>query len=208
MSERTLQVRDLGLTEYQATWDQMRAFTDARDQDTLDELWLTEHSPVFTLGQAGKDQHILLPSTIPVVRTDRGGQVTYHGPGQIVGYFLFDLRRQHLGVHDFVSWLEETMIRTVGAFDIEAERITGQPGIYVAGRKIGALGLRVRRGATYHGISLNVNMDLSPFDNINPCGIQNLRVTQVADFVEGVALQKVQDKFVRICKTSWLAQVD
>lgn len=176
-----LKVRELGKTDYQQTWERMREFTTARDQDTDDELWLTEHPPVFTLGQAGRREHLLFDTDIPVVHTDRGGQITYHGPGQVVGYALVDLKRARISVHDFVRMLEQAMINTVGEFGHEATRLTGHPGIYVTGRKIGSLGLRIRRSRSYHGISLNVDMDLKPFGSIDPCGIPGMTVTQLKD---------------------------
>jgi lipoyl(octanoyl) transferase len=157
----------------------MEAYTDARGDDGDDELWLVEHDPVFTLGQAGKPEHVLAPGDIPVVRTNRGGQVTYHGPGQIVAYPLVDLRRLNLGVRDFVCRIEQALIDTLATWDIRAERREGAPGVYVAGEKIGALGLRVRHGCTFHGLAFNVDLDLEPFDRINPCGYAGLQVTSV-----------------------------
>ena len=191
-----LKVRDLGLTDYQDTWDQMKSFTSDRDETTEDELWLTEHYPVYTLGQAGKREHFLIEPQIPVVHSDRGGQLTYHGPGQIVGYTLVDLKRAQLSVHQFVYLLEQVMIDTVGAFGATARRISKQPGVYVKGKKIGSLGLRVRRGCTYHGISLNVNMDLSPFDSIIPCGLSDMSVTHLANLNCNVSMNKTKSKFV------------
>lgn len=187
----------------------MQAFTDSRDKESEDELWLTQHPPVFTLGQAAKDTRFLLEPTIPVVETDRGGQVTYHGPGQIVGYALVDLKRARLSVHEFVGMLEQAMIDTVGEFGVLAQRMEGNPGIYVEGRKIGALGLRVRRRCTYHGISLNVDMDLSPFDSIDPCGIPGMTVTQLADLADGVEFDVVETIFSDVFQRMWeSAEVD
>ena len=148
----------------------MQRFTDARDEATADELWLVEHDPVFTLGQAGKPEHVLMPGDIPVVHVDRGGQVTYHGPGQIVAYPLLDLRRLKLGVREFVHRIEQAVIDTLGDWNIEAARRDGAPGVYVDGAKVAALGLRVRRGCTFHGLAFNIAMDLEPFQRINPCG--------------------------------------
>jgi lipoyl(octanoyl) transferase len=159
----------------------MQAFTDARSGDTPDELWVVEHEPVFTLGQAGKWEHVLLPGAIPVVPVDRGGQVTYHGPGQIVAYPLIDLRRSGIGVREFVQRIEQAIINTLAEWNIVAARKDGAPGVYVAGAKVAALGLRVRRGCTFHGLAFNVNMDLEPFQRINPCGFQGLAVTQMLD---------------------------
>ena len=157
----------------------MEKLTDARGEDADDELWLVEHDPVFTLGQAGKPEHVLAAGDIPVVRTNRGGQVTYHGPGQIVAYPLVDLRRLNIGVREFVCRIEQALIDTLATWNITAVRRSGAPGVYVDGAKIGALGLRVRHGCTFHGLALNVAMDLEPFSRINPCGYEGLRVTSV-----------------------------
>lgn len=179
MNRNDVVVKDLGRTEYESVWNRMRDYTKSRKDDSLDQLWFTEHEPVYTLGQAGKFEHFLTPPSISVVRCDRGGQVTYHGPGQIVGYFLIDLNRSRLSVHDFVCQLEQTMIDTLSVYGITAQRLEKNPGVYVCGRKIGSLGIRVSRGCTYHGISLNVSMDLSPFEGINPCGIVGMRATDM-----------------------------
>jgi len=170
-----------GLQPYQPVWRAMQAFTDARTAETPDELWVVEHTPVFTLGQAGKWEHVLMPGDIPVVPVDRGGQVTYHGPGQIVVYPLVDLRRAGLGVREFVRRIEQAIIDTLAGWNILATRKDGAPGVYVAGAKVAALGLRVRRGCTFHGLAFNVDMNLEPFQRINPCGFQGLKVTQVLD---------------------------
>ena len=174
-------VRRLGLADYQTTWRAMRAFTDARGPETADEIWLLEHPPVFTLGQAGRREHVLAPGSIPVVPTDRGGQVTYHGPGQLVLYVLLDLTRRRLGVRSLVDALEQSVIDLMEGAGVYAERKKGAPGIYVCGRKLGALGLRVRKGCCYHGLALNVNMELEPFRRIDPCGYPGLEVTQLED---------------------------
>jgi lipoyl(octanoyl) transferase len=181
-------VRHLGLRDYEPTFAQMRAFTDARTADTANELWLLQHPPVFTQGQAGKPEHLLMPGDIPVVQSDRGGQVTYHGPGQLVVYFLVDLNRAGYGIRSLVTRIEQAMIDVLTGYGIHAHADRDAPGVYVehaggaAGRaKIGSLGLRVRRGCSYHGLSLNVAMDLEPFSRINPCGYQGLRMTQVAE---------------------------
>jgi lipoyl(octanoyl) transferase len=176
-----LLVRRRGLSDYSAAWAEMRAFTDGRTQDTPDELWLLQHPPVFTLGQAGRAEHLLDPGEIPVIQTDRGGQVTYHGPGQLIAYLLVDLRRVGLGVKGLVRLLEGAVIGLLAGYGIEAEARADAPGVYVAGAKIASLGLRVRRGCSYHGLSLNVDMDLTPFLRINPCGHPGLAVTQLAD---------------------------
>ncbi|KRD34792.1 lipoate--protein ligase [Lysobacter sp. Root916] len=175
------QLRDLGRQPYEPVWRAMQAFTDARDADTPDELWLVEHDPVFTLGQAGKDEHVLMPGDIPVIHVDRGGQVTYHGPGQIVLYPLLDLRRLKVGVREYVDRIEQAVIDTLAEWNIEGARKDGAPGVYVAGAKVMALGIRVRRGCTFHGLAFNIAMDLSPYQRINPCGYQGLQVTSVVD---------------------------
>ena len=191
MGKTRVMVRDLGLTDYEPVMQQMQAFTAARDETTLDQIWFTQHRPVFTQGQAGKAEHILAPGDIPVVQTDRGGQVTYHGPGQITGYLLFDLRRMALGVRDLVTGIEQSMVRTIARYGIAGEPRADAPGVYVNGDKIGSLGLRVRRGCSYHGLSLNVDMDLEPFSRINPCGLLGVQVTHMARFEE-VELARVQ----------------
>ena len=177
-----LQVKQLGLTDYNPVFARMQNFTEQRTDSDADELWFTEHNPVFTQGQAGKAEHVLLPGDIPVVQTDRGGQVTYHGPGQITVYFMCNLRRRGMGVRDLVTSIENSMIDTLAGYDIEAAARPDAPGVYVQGRKIGSLGLRVRKGCSYHGLSLNVDMDLEPFSRINPCGLMNMQMTQVTDF--------------------------
>ncbi len=159
----------------------MQAFTDARGPDTPDELWVLEHERVFTLGQAGKWEHVLMPGDIPVVPVDRGGQVTYHGPGQIVAYPLLDLRRLGIGVRELVNRIEQAIIDTLDTWNIVAQRRDGAPGVYVGNAKVAALGLRIRRGCSFHGLAFNVAMDLEPFQRINPCGYQGLAVTQVLD---------------------------
>lgn len=177
----SLYLRRLGTVDYAACLAAMQDFTDRRDADTSDALWLVEHPPVFTLGLAGKTGHVLDAGDIPVVRCDRGGQVTYHGPGQVVLYTLLDLGRAGLGIKTLVSTLEQAVIDLLAERNVSAERRAGAPGVYVAGAKIAALGLRVRRGCCYHGLSLNVAMDLEPFARINPCGYAGLPVTQLRD---------------------------
>jgi lipoyl(octanoyl) transferase len=179
----SLRLRRRGAVDYAACLADMQTFTDQRDADTPDELWLVEHPPVFTLGLAGKAEHVLDAGDIPVVRCDRGGQITYHGPGQVVLYALLDLNRMGLGVKALVTRLEQAAIDLLAGLDIAAERRPGAPGVYVAGAKIAALGLRVRRGCCYHGLSFNVAMDLAPFARINPCGYAGLAVTQLRDLV-------------------------
>lgn len=174
----------------------MSAFTDNRLADTPDEFWLLEHDPVFTLGQAGKIEHVLAPGDIPVIPVDRGGQVTYHGPGQIVGYPLIDLRRTKVGVRELVHRIEQALIDTLARWDIQAARREGAPGVYVGEAKIAALGLRVRRGCSFHGLAFNVAMDLEPFQRINPCGYKGLAVTQLLDFGGPPQLAAVEDALV------------
>jgi lipoyl(octanoyl) transferase len=174
-------VRELGRQPYEPVWRAMQRFTDARTEDTSDEIWLVEHEPVFTLGQAGKPEHVLAAGDIPVVHVDRGGQVTYHGPGQIVAYPLFDLKRMKTGVRDYVCRIEQAIIDTMAEWNIQAQRREGAPGVYVAGAKVAALGIRVRRGCTFHGLAFNIDMDLEPFHRINPCGYQGLQVVSLAD---------------------------
>ena len=177
-SERGVVIRRLDMVEYEPTWRAMQAFTAARDVDTPDELWVLEHPPVYTQGQAGKPEHLLQATDIPVINIDRGGQITYHGPGQLVIYTLVDLRRRGYGIRELVRRMEQAVIDMLAAQDIVGERINGAPGVYVGGAKIAALGLRVKRGCTYHGLALNVDMDLAPFSAINPCGLPGLAVTQ------------------------------
>ncbi len=176
-----MNVRQLGLVDYQATWEHMQRFTGERTAQTADELWFLEHPPVFTLGMAGRREHLLAPGEIPVVSTDRGGQVTYHGPGQLVVYTLIDLRRAGLGVRDLVTALEQSVIRYAAALGITANARREAPGVYVADRKLASVGIRIRRGCSYHGLALNVNMDLAPFQRINPCGYPGLAMVQLAD---------------------------
>ena len=176
---RPLWVRELGRQPFGPVWSAMERHTDTRGDDGDDELWLVEHEPVFTLGQAGKPEHVLAPGEIPVVRTTRCGQVTYHGPGQLVAYPLIDLRRLNIGVREFVCRIEQALIDALASWDIIAVRRDGAPGVYVGEAKIGALGLRVRHGCSFHGLAFNVAMDLEPFSRINPCGYQGLQVTSV-----------------------------
>jgi lipoyl(octanoyl) transferase len=193
---RPVKVSDLGHTHYKQVFEDMRRYTDARVDDSEDLLWLTEHHPVFTQGQAGKAEHVLAPGDIPVVQTDRGGQVTYHGPGQIVCYLLFDLRRLGLSVRDLVSGIERSMIAVLARHEVHGEMRDGAPGVYVDGVKIGALGLRVRRGCSYHGLSLNVDMDLEPFSRINPCGFDNLEVTQLSTLAPAAGIEVVREQLL------------
>ena len=175
-----LEICQLGRRDYHSVWRAMQTFTDQRNVDTCDQIWVLEHPPVFTLGQAASMDHVVDPGDIPVIQVDRGGQVTYHGPGQLVVYPLLDLRRLGLGIKALIELLEQAVIQTLAYYGAQASRRSGAPGVYVAGRKIAALGLRVRRGCTFHGLSLNVAMDLEPFARINPCGYPGLEVTQLS----------------------------
>ena len=181
-----MQIHNLGLRPYQETWDAMRACTAARDADSADQIWLVQHPPVYTQGQAGKPEHLLAPGDIPVIQIDRGGQITYHGPGQTVMYLLLDLRRAGIGIRALVSLIEESVIGYLKELGIRAQSRIDAPGVYVDGKKIASLGLRVRGGCTYHGVALNVDMDLEPFSRINPCGLVGMQMTQLRDL--GVAL--------------------
>lgn len=189
-------VRHLGQRDYDSVWQKMQTFTDSRNTDTTDEVWLVQHPPVFTLGLNGKREHILDPGEIPVVKCDRGGQVTYHGPGQLVAYLLLDLRRRELGVKSLVKKIEQAIIELLAEYAIRGERREGAPGIYVDGAKIAALGLRVRRGCCYHGLSLNVDMDLEPFSRINPCGFEGLSCDQLHNHLPTVDMQATEDRLI------------
>jgi lipoyl(octanoyl) transferase len=184
-------IRHLGKAEYEPTWRRMQAFTETRGADQADEIWLLEHPPVFTLGLNGSREHVLAPGDIPVVQVDRGGQVTYHGPGQLVVYPLLDLGRAGLGIRTLVCALERAVIRCVAAYGIEAVGNREAPGVYVAGRKLASIGLRIRRNCSYHGLALNVDMDLEPFHRINPCGFRDLELTQLATLGVSHGLQRV-----------------
>ena len=177
-----LQVKQLGLVEYEPTWQAMLAFTTTRTAETPDEIWIVEHPPVFTLGQAGKPEHLLIDIGIPVVKIDRGGQITYHGPGQVVLYLLLDLQRLKIKVRELVTVIEQAVIDFLAAYGVTADRLAGAPGVYVGDAKIAALGLKIKNGCSYHGLSLNVDMDLHPFTAINPCGYAGLKVVQTKDF--------------------------
>lgn len=187
-----------GLTEYSQTFEAMKAFNDARNEDTEDELWIVEHLPVFTQGLAGKPEHLLIRDDIPVVQIDRGGQITYHGPGQLVVYTMIDFKRRKTSVRNIVSALENSIIATLAEYGIAAEADPKRPGVYVDGRKIASLGLRIKNGSVYHGLALNVDMDLAPFTHINPCGYAGLEMTQIADWVQPPpALAEVAEKLTR-----------
>ncbi|MEK1940701.1 MAG: lipoyl(octanoyl) transferase LipB [Pseudomonas sp.] len=190
MSQR-LGFRELGQVPYEPTWHAMQHFTDSRVVDTPDEVWLLEHPPVFTQGQAGKAEHVLFPGDIPVVKVDRGGQVTYHGPGQLVAYLMLDVRRSSLGVRELVSRIELSLIELLASYGVKAEAKADAPGVYVDGAKIASLGLRIRNGRSFHGLALNVDMDLQPFQRINPCGYAGLAMTQLRDLAGPIEFAEV-----------------
>jgi lipoyl(octanoyl) transferase len=192
----TLLVRQLGVQPYEPVSQAMHDFTDHRDETTLDEIWLVEHHPVFTQGQAGKAEHVLVPGDIPVVQSDRGGQVTYHGPGQQVMYVLLDLKRRKLGVRELVTLLEQTVINTLAEFGIESHPRADAPGVYVSEKKICSLGLRIRKGCSFHGLALNVAMDLSPFLRINPCGYAGMEMAQIQDWYSDAKTENISPVLV------------
>lgn len=188
---------NLGIQDYTEIWKRMKEFTEKRDSDTSDELWLLEHYPVYTQGQAGKPEHILNSNSIKIVQSDRGGQVTYHGPGQLVAYVLMDIRRRNLGIRTLVARLEEILISVLEHYRITANIRHGAPGVYIGDKKIASIGLRVKNGCTYHGIALNVDMDLSPFLGINPCGFVKMEMTQMSHFHPDIQLEEVSQHFVQ-----------
>lgn len=195
-------IKRLGRVDYMSTWQAMRAFNDLRSASTRDEIWLLEHFPVYTLGLSGKREHVLDAGAIPLVKSDRGGQVTYHGPGQIVAYLLLDLRRHSFGVRELVRRMETAVIGLLAEYDVPAELKEGAPGVYVRGAKIAALGLRVRRHCCYHGLALNVDMDLEPFSRIDPCGYPGLAVTQARDCGIHDKINVIADRLVeRLIRT-------
>ncbi|MXP49106.1 lipoyl(octanoyl) transferase LipB [Pantoea sp. Eser] len=196
MSVETLLVRRSGLRDWQTVSDAMHHYTDQRDSLSRDEIWLVEHPPVFTQGQAGKAEHLLMPGDIPVVQSDRGGQVTYHGPGQQVMYVLIDIKRRRIGVRQLVTALEETVIATLAGFGVSAHARADAPGVYVGEQKICSLGLRIRKGCSFHGLALNVAMNLAPFSRINPCGYAGMSMTQLQHFQPEVRLEQVQAPLV------------
>lgn len=192
-----INVRYLGLQPYTKVWDEMKQFTSERDENTVDELWLLEHPPVYTQGQAGKAEHILNLGSIPIVQTDRGGQITYHAPGQLVVYVLMNIQKRHLGIRTLVCKLEQVLISMLRYFNISAQTRCGAPGVYVDEKKIASIGLRVKNGCTYHGIALNVAMDLAPFSGINPCGYAKLQMTQIKDVVPDINIEEVSKQFAQ-----------
>lgn len=195
--DNPLVIRRLGRQDYLPVWQAMHQFTDQRDEQTADEIWLVEHHPVFTQGQAGKAEHLLNPGNIPVVQSDRGGQVTYHGPGQLVAYVLINLRRKKLGVRELVTRIEQLVIDTLKTYHIDSAARPDAPGVYVDGKKICSLGLRIRKGCSFHGLALNVNMDLSPFLDINPCGYQGMEMVQVCDLGGPDNLPEIEQQMIQ-----------
>lgn len=190
-----MQIRMLGLADYQTVYDDMTAFTEGRNDNTADELWYLQHPPVFTQGQAGKAEHVLFPGDIPVVQTDRGGQVTYHGPGQLVVYLMIDIARRGWGPRQLVSAIEQAIVDTLAEWKIEAAPRSDAPGVYTGERKIASLGLRIRHGRSFHGLALNIDMDLEPFRRINPCGYAGMEMTQmVAETDNAVSFDAVADR--------------
>ena len=196
MPDSDLLVRRLGLMDYEPVWRAMQTFTDQRGDNTPDELWLVEHPPVFTQGQAGLPEHLLAPGDIPVIQVDRGGQVTYHGPGQIVAYPLIDISRSKIGVRALVKGIEQAVIDVLESYGVNAGLLEGAPGVYVDGVKIASLGLRIRRGKSFHGLAFNIQMDLEPFQRINPCGFQGLKVTNLSAFAD-VSMKEVENRLIQ-----------
>lgn len=193
-------VRHMGCQEYSLVWQQLKVFTNNRTQATVDEIWALEHYPVFTQGQAGLPAHLINPGLIPVVKSDRGGQVTYHGPGQLIIYFLADLRRKKINIRTFIDRLLQSVVEVLSIYNIDANIDKQAIGVYVKGAKICSLGLRVRHGCTYHGLSLNVGMDLEPFNRINPCGYPGLRITQLRDYVNDINIDQVCRQLLPVLK--------
>lgn len=204
-------IRDLGVVDYTETWQRMQQFTDNRDDSTVDEIWLLEHPPVFTQGQAGKEEHLLFPGDIPVVKVDRGGQVTYHGPGQLVAYVLLDIKRRKIGVRELVTMIEQVIVGALAAHNVNAYARPDAPGVYVDEAKVASLGLRVRKGCTFHGLALNVAMDLAPFSRINPCGYAGMRMVQASELggpnTIATAKQEISRQFISQLKISELTEV-
>jgi len=192
----TILIRHLGLQPYEPVSLAMHDFTDTRDDTTPDEIWLVEHHPVFTQGQAGKAEHVLMPGDIPVIQSDRGGQVTYHGPGQQVMYVLLNLKRRKLGVRELVTLLEQTVVNTLAESNIEAYPRADAPGVYVGGKKICSLGLRIRKGCSFHGLALNIAMDLAPFQRINPCGYAGMEMAQMSQWVPDATTDNIGPRLV------------
>ncbi|SFR73927.1 lipoyl(octanoyl) transferase [Marinobacter daqiaonensis] len=202
MTDHPLVVRELGLQPYGIVWEAMKSFTAARDRSVPDELWCVQHPPVYTQGQAGRAEHILMPGDIPVVQVDRGGQVTYHGPGQLVVYLMVDLPRAGLGVRRLVDIIEQSLVGVLAEHNITAAPRPDAPGVYVEGAKIASLGLRVRRGCSFHGLALNIDMDMEPFSRINPCGFAGMPMCQVSDFEPSATLPALSDRLTSLLATA------
>lgn len=200
MNRYSLVFRHLGLQDYQTVYQQMKDFTQARDENTSDEVWFLEHPSVFTQGKAGKPEHILQHSSIPIVQTDRGGQITYHGPGQLIVYFMIDLKRNNMNIRHLIDLIEQVVIEFLINQGIEGHLIPHQPGVYVNQQKIASLGLHIQKGCSYHGLSLNVDMDLEPFSWINPCGYQNLKMTQLIDLGVKKSMGEIIEELTRILR--------
>lgn len=196
-TQHRLLVRHLGLQPYLPTWKAMQNFTNERTPETADEIWLLQHPAVFTQGQAGKAEHLLKPGNIPVIKIDRGGQVTYHGPGQLIAYLLIDLRRQSLGPRQLVEIMEQAIIKLLADYGIHASVKPGSPGVYVEDKKIASLGLRIRRGCSFHGLALNISMDLEPFKRINPCGYEGLAMTQVSAYIPDIDSNDIEQRLLQ-----------
>lgn len=194
--ENHLLIKTLGYFDYHKSWELMHDFTNNRKNSSTDEIWLLQHNPVFTLGYNGDSNHLLKKSNIPIVKSDRGGNITYHGPGQLIGYLLIDLKRKKLKVHDLVRFTEKTIINMLLKYNIDAHIIDKAPGVYVNNTKICSLGFRIKNGCSYHGFALNVNMDLEPFSHINPCGLEGMKVTQMKDYVQNISISHVQNNFI------------
>ncbi|MBM7070519.1 lipoyl(octanoyl) transferase LipB [Shewanella sp. 202IG2-18] len=192
-----LHIRQLGRQNYETVWHAMQEYTDNRDSESADEIWAVEHPPVFTQGQAGKAEHILMPGDIPVIQVDRGGQVTYHGPGQLVVYPLLDIKRLKIGVRQLVNTIEQSIVDMLKEYDVEAYPKADAPGVYVNEAKVASLGLRIRKGCSFHGLALNVNMDMEPFHRINPCGYAGLQMVQCCDLGGPQSVQEAGDKLIQ-----------
>ena len=192
----TLIIKNLGLQSYLPVWQAMQDFSAQRKSDTNDEIWLLEHQPVFTLGKNGKAEHLLERSDIPLINLDRGGQITYHGPGQLIVYLLIDIKRRGLGVRRLVTLIEQSIINTLADYQLNAYAKKEAPGVYIDEAKIAAVGLRIKKGCSFHGLSLNISMDMTPFKTINPCGYKDLQIVQLADFIKDVQLSQVQEKLL------------
>ncbi len=199
---RLLTFRNIGFRPLPDVWEEMKKFTDERNRKTQDEVWLVEHPPIYTLGLNSNPDHVLEASNIPILKIDRGGQVTYHGPGQLIAYVMLDLHRSRSSIRSIVEALEAAVIRTVSVYGIEAQGRRDAPGVYVGDKKLAAIGLRVRRHCTYHGLAVNVNMDLTPYERINPCGFEGLEVVQLSDLCHGIDISRVRKDLEMMLRSS------